>query len=97
MTARARWRGAMRHGGDYLVPPAVTRMILGGATPVAAWLSHGGVTPGRAAALARLTLPVVLALLTGERLATGAELAALAEALRLRPEDLREQDEPTAR
>lgn len=82
----------MRHGGDYLVPPAVTRMILAGATPVAAWLSHGGVTPGSAAAMAKLPLPAVLELLTGDRLATEAELAALAQALSVRPDDLREQD-----
>jgi hypothetical protein len=93
MTARARWRGAMRHGGDYLVPPTVTRMILAGATPLAAWLAHGGITPGTAAAMARLPLPALLELLTGERLAREVELAALARALRVRPEDLREQDE----
>jgi hypothetical protein len=94
MMARARWRGAMRHGGHYIVPPTVTRMILGGATPIAAWLAHAGVTPGTVAASTRLPLPRVLQLLTGERLASEEEIEALARALRVRPEDLREQDSP---
>lgn len=82
----------MRLGGEYIVPPAVTRMILAGATPLAAWLAHVGMTPGTAAAMAHLPLPQVLELLTGERLAATEEIEALARALRIRPENLQEQD-----